>query len=325
LRTREFLWQEGHSVFATKEEADKEVFKISRMYKDTYEKLMAIPVLEGLKSEKEKFAGADYSISLETLMPDGKAIQACTSHHLGQNFSKPFNISFLDKNEKRTFGWQNSWGFTTRSLGVMIAVHGDDKGLVLPPRIAPNKVVIVPILFKGKEASVLKAANALKKSLNKYGAILEDREGYSAGRKFNDWEIRGIPLRIEIGPRDVQNKSVVVARRDTSEKVTVKVSKLDSMVLSMLKEMHSDMFGRAKKRLMDSIVDVKSVSELKKVVSSGKIGRTYWCGTVSSENEIKQKTGAKSLNSELRARVNGKNCFVTGGEAKYLTYFGKSY
>jgi prolyl-tRNA synthetase len=207
----------------------------------------------------------------------------------------------------------------------MIAVHGDDKGLVLPPRIAPNKVVIVPILFKGKEAPVLKAANALKKSLNKYGAILDDREGYSAGRKFNDWEVRGIPLRIEIGPRDVQNKSVVVARRDTGDKVTVKVTKLDSTVLSMLKEMHSDMFDRAKKNLMNSIVDVKSVSELKKVVSSGKIARSYWCGSVSSENEIKRKTGAKSLNSELRRSVRGKSCFVTGGEANYLTYFGKSY
>lgn len=325
LRTREFLWQEGHSVFATKEEADKEVFKMSRIYRDTYEKLMAVPVLEGLKSDKEKFAGAEYSISLETLMPDGKAIQACTSHHLGQNFSKPFKISFLDKNEKRAFGWQNSWGFTTRSLGVMIAIHGDDKGLVLPPRVAPNKVVIIPILFKGKEGPVLKAANALKKSLNKYGAILDDREGYSAGRKFNDWEIRGIPLRIEIGPRDVQNKSVVVARRDTSEKVTVKVSKLDSTVLSMLKSMHSDMFDRAKKNLVNSIVDVNSVLELNKVVSSGKIARAYWCGSISSEDEIKRKTGAKSLNSEFRARVNGKSCFVTGGEAKYSTYFGRSY
>ena len=154
---------------------------------------------------------------------------------------------------------------------------------------------------------------------------LYDREGYSAGRKFNDWEIRGIPLRIEIGPRDVQNKSVVVARRDTSEKVTVKVSKLDSTVLSMLKSMHSDMFDRAKKNLVNSIVDVNSVLELNKVVSSGKIARAYWCGSISSEDEIKRKTGAKSLNSEFRARVNGKSCFVTGGEAKYSTYFGRSY
>ncbi len=322
LRTREFLWQEGHSVFATKEEADREVAKMSKIYRDTYEKLMAIPVFEGLKSEKERFAGADYSISLETIMPDGKAIQSCTAHHLGQNFSKPFKINFLDKNEKRVYGWQNSWGFSTRSLGVMFAIHGDDKGLVIPPRIAPNKVVIVPILFKGKEEPVLKAANALKKSLNKYSVILDDRKGYSAGRKFNDWEVRGIPLRIEIGPRDVQNKSVVLVRRDTGVKITVKISKLDTTILSLLKEIHSNMYDRAKKKLTNSIVNVSSLSELKKVVSEGKIARAYWCGSSKVEDEIKKKTGAKSLNGEF---VKTGKCIVNGKPATYRHYFGKSY
>ena len=322
LRTREFLWQEGHSVFATKEEADKEATKMSKMYRDTYEKLMAVPVLEGLKSEKEKFAGADYSISLETLMPDGKLIQACTSHHLGQNFSKPFKISFLDKNEKRVYGWQNSWGFTTRSIGIMLAIHGDDKGLIIPPRIAPNKLVIVPIIFKKDKDKVMNVAQKIKSNLSKYNPILDDREGYSPGWKFNEWEIKGIPVRVEIGPRDVEKRQAVVVRRDTNEKKIVKLTKLESEIQNILKQIQNNLFNSAKARLTESIVNVSTLSELKKVVSNGKIARVYWCGSPKVEDEIKKKTGAKSITG---AFVSSGKCIVNGRPATHRHYFARSY
>lgn len=325
LRSREFLWQEGHSVFETKFEADKEAIKISKMYKDVYENLLAIPVLEGYKSEKEKFAGAEYSISLETLMPDGKAIQACTSHHLGQIFAKAFNINFLDKNEKKSLPYQNSWGITTRSIGIMLGIHGDDKGFVIPPKVAQNKIVIVPILFKGKELPVLKKANEINKKFSKFGSILDDRSEYSPGYKFNHWEVRGIPIRIEIGPRDLENKSVTVVRRDKGIKESVKITKLEKRIPELLKIIQSDMYENASKNLKNSIVDVNSIKELKKVIDSGNIARAYWCGSINSENEIKKKTGAKSLNSIINANLKNKICFISGSEAKYHTYFGKSH
>ncbi len=325
LRTREFLWQEGHTVFATREEAEKEVVKMLNYYTDMFENLYAVPVLRGRKSIKETFAGAEYTLSLEALLPDGKAIQAATSHYLGQNFSKAFNITYLDQKEKRQYAHQNSWGFSTRSLGVLIAVHSDNKGLVLPPALASNKVVIVPIIFKKNKAKVVAAAGKLKSLLRKYNPILDDREDYSAGWKFNEWEMKGIPVRIEIGPKDISKNQAVLVRRDTNEKKVVKLAKLDSAIQGVLKQIQSNLYVKAKKYLDRSIVNVKSVAELKKAVSSGKIGRAYWCGTVKSEDEIKSKTGAKSLNSELKANVSGKTCFATGKEAKYLTYFGRSY
>ncbi len=324
LRTREFLWQEGHTVFTTKKEAEKEAKKILGFYADVYEDLYAVPVLKGIKSEKEKFAGADYSLSVETLLPNGKAIQGATSHHLGQNFSKPFNIKFVGEDEKSQYAWQNSWGFSTRSLGVMLAVHGDDKGLVLPPKMALNKVVIVPILFKNKSEKVIKFSKDVFKKLKKFGAMFDDREDYSAGWKFNEWELKGIPLRLEVGPKDVEKKQVVIVRRDTGEKEFVKVGKVVDRVSSLLVEIQKDMFEKAKKFLDESIVSVKDISSLKKTVDSGKIGKTNWCGNPTCEANIKDKTKAKSLNSSFDEKGSGK-CFACEAEAKFVTYFGKSY
>lgn len=321
LRTREFLWQEGHTVFATKKEADKEVWKILEFYADVFEDLYAVPVLRGLKSEKEKFAGADYTTSLETIMPDGKAIQAATSHHLGQNFAKAFNISFLDKKEKKQYAFQNSWGLSTRSLGILIATHSDNKGLVLPPKIAEHKVVIVPVVFKGKEKSVMDVSRDIKKKLNKYNPIFDDREGYSAGWKFNEWETVGIPVRVEIGPNDVSKKQAVVVRRDTGEKAVVKWINLDSHIKSTLDSMQKELFAKAKKFLESSIVEVNSLNELKKAVSQGKIGVAHWCGSPSSEEKIKSKTGAKSLNGIPSEGI----CFECGKDCEMEFRFGKSY
>ncbi len=324
LRTREFLWQEGHSVFATGNEAESEVKKILRFYKDLFEKVYAVPVLVGRKSQKEAFAGAEYTLSVEAIMPDGKAIQAATSHYLGQNFSKSFGISFLDQNTKKQFAHQTSWGFTTRSLGILLAIHGDDKGLVIPPKMAENKVVIIPIIFKKDKEKVIKITNEIKyKILKKYNPILDDREGYSSGWKYNEWEVKGIPVRVEIGPRDVAKKQAVVVRRDTNEKKTVKLTKLDIEIQNILKQMQSDLFNRAKEKLSEVIVDVSSINDLKKVVSNGKIARAYWCESPKVEDEIKKKTGAKSITGEFS--IGNHFCILTGKPATHQHYFGKSY
>lgn len=322
LRTREFLWQEGHTVFSTRKEAEKEALKILGFYADVFENLYAVPVLSGIKSDKEKFAGADYSLSVETLLPNGKAIQGATSHHLGQNFSKAFNIKFLDKKEKKEYGWQNSWGLSTRSIGIMLAIHGDDKGVILPPKVAVNKVVVVPILFK--KDNVLKAAKEVSKKLKNFGVIFDDRLDYSAGWKFNEWEMRGIPLRLEIGPKDIAKKQVVLVRRDTSEKKIVKIDNLVSEVEKLLEKIQDNLFSKAKKFLESSIKEVSNLSGLKKVVNSNGIGKANWCGVIGCEESIKDKTGAKSLNSDLKLKGKGK-CFACPAKAKFLTYFGKSY
>ncbi|MBN2367934.1 proline--tRNA ligase, partial [Candidatus Woesearchaeota archaeon] len=257
IRTREFLWQEGHTVFATKEESDKEVLEILEYYRQTFEDVLAIPVIPGKKTNIEKFAGADYSTALETFLPVKKAIQGATSHSLGQNFSKAFDISFIDDSGEKKHGWQNSWGFTTRSIGIMIIMHGDDKGLVLPPRVAPIKAVIVPILFDKTKDKVLKKAKELKKTLSKHEVMLDDREGYTPGWKYNEWELKGVPLRIELGPKDIDNKQVVVVRRDTGKKETVKWTQLKKKVDELLEDIQKSMYKKAKKNIEESIVRVK--------------------------------------------------------------------
>ena len=253
LRTREFLWQEGHTVFATKEEAEKETYHILDFYEKVFEDLMAVPVLKGLKSEKEKFAGAVYTLSVETVLPNGKAIQAGTSHHLGQNFSKAFNIKFLDKHEKSQYGWQNSWGISTRGLGILLAVHGDDKGIILPPKIAPNKVVIVPIYFKESETDVFNKAIEIKEKLRRHNPILDCRADYRPGFKFNEWELKGIPIRIEIGPRDLEDNNAILVRRDTGEKIKVGVDEIEKRTHELLHDIQENLYARAKESLCSCI------------------------------------------------------------------------
>jgi prolyl-tRNA synthetase len=324
LRTREFLWQEGHSAFATREEAVRETYDILDLYEELFEKVYAVPVLKGIKSEKEKFAGAEYTLSIETLLPSGKAIQCATSHCLGQKFSKAFDIKYLDEEENKQYVWQTSWGVSTRSMGIMIAVHGDDKGIVLPPRVAPNKVVIVPILFKKDKDKILKAALNVYRKLKKFDAILDDREDYSPGWKYNEWELKGIPIRIEIGPKDIKKKQVILVRRDTNEKRAVKIEDIKEEVEKTLEKIQDNLYRKAKKVLESSIVKVKNVEELKKAVNSGKIGKAKWCGDKECEDWIKDKTGgAKSLNMEL-GEVRGK-CFHCGRNSLRVAYFGKSY
>ncbi|MEK6841475.1 MAG: His/Gly/Thr/Pro-type tRNA ligase C-terminal domain-containing protein, partial [Nanoarchaeota archaeon] len=324
-RTREFLWQEGHNAFANEKEVQENTLLMLYIYEKTLKELYAIPALAGKKSEKEKFAGAVYTLSLETLLPNGKAIQCCTSHNLGQNFSKPFDITYLDKNEKKQYAWQNSWGFTTRTIGILIAMHGDDHGLVLPPNLAEIQVVIVPILFEESKQKVIKKAHEIRKSLNKYRAYLDDREGYSAGWKFNEYELKGIPIRIEIGPKDLKKNQVVLVRRDTLKKENVKIRDLNKKIEKTLNEIHENLYNKAKKFLNDNIIEVKNMNDMKKVINSGKIAKLNWCLGTKCEELIKEKTeGAKSLNISLTEKAKGK-CFVCNNKANGVAYFAKSY
>ncbi|UCD27015.1 MAG: proline--tRNA ligase, partial [Candidatus Bathyarchaeota archaeon] len=329
LRTREFLWQEGHTAHATKEGADNEVMTILGIYKDLIEKHLAIPVLTGKKSESEKFAGALYTTTLEALMPDGKVLQLGTSHNLGQNFSKPFKIKFIGKDEKDHYVWQTSWGVSTRLIGALVMVHGDDKGLVLPPRKTPFQVVIVPIFYKrvGKDL-ILKKAREVYKKLEKNGitSMLDDREEYTPGWKFNQWEMKGIPLRIEIGPKDIEKKQVIAARRDTMERITVKDEELINIVGEVLKEIQGNLFNQAKKFLEEHITSVQTYDEFKRVLrKKGGFIRGCWCSNQRCEEKIKEETGATIRLIPFKKEELFSGCVYCGDEAKEVVYFARAY
>jgi len=267
IRTSEFLWQEGHTVHANKDEAEKEVADILQLYKKTIEEELAIPVITGKKSEKDKFVGAVYTTTLESLMPDGKALQMGTSHFLGQNFSKPFDIKYINENNNETFAWQTSWGVSWRLIGGMIMTHGDDKGLVLPPKVAPIQVVIIPIYYsKEDKENVLQKACQIKDSLsnNDVRVHLDDREQITPGFKFNDWEMKGIPIRIEIGPKDIAKNQIVLARRHNQTKISLDIDGLTEKTLSELKNIQKEMFDAAKKILDERVVRVSEYQQFKK-------------------------------------------------------------
>jgi len=295
LRTSEFLWQEGHTVHATKDEAEKEVADILELYKKTIEEELAVPVVTGKKSEKDKFVGAVYTNTLESLMPDGKALQMGTSHFLGQNFSKPFDVKYLDKNNSETFAWQTSWGVSWRLIGGMIMTHGDDKGLVLPPKVAPIQVVIIPIYYsKEDKENVLQKACQIKDSLsnNDIRVHLDDREQLTPGFKFNDWEMKGIPIRIEIGPKDIAKNQIVLARRHNQTKISLDIDGLTEKTLSELKNIQKEMFDAAKKILDERVVRVSEYQQFKKELENGKMIDCSWCGNQTCEDKIKEETGA---------------------------------
>ena len=295
LRTSEFLWQEGHTVHATKDEAEKEVADILELYKKTIEEELAVPVITGKKSEKDKFVGAVYTNTLESLMPDGKALQMGTSHFLGQNFSKPFDVKYLDENNTETFAWQTSWGVSWRLIGGMIMTHGDDKGLVLPPKVAPIQVVIIPIYYsKEDKENVLQKACQIKDSLsnNDIRVHLDDREQLTPGFKFNDWEMKGIPIRIEIGPKDIAKNQIVLARRHNQTKISLDIDGLTEKTLSELKNIQKEMFDAAKKILDERVVRVSEYQQFKKELENGKMIDCSWCGNQTCEDKIKEETGA---------------------------------
>jgi len=294
LRTSEFLWQEGHTVHATKDEAEKEVADILELYKKTIEEELAVPVITGKKSENDKFVGAVYTDTLESLMPDGKALQMGTSHFLGQNFSKPFDVKYLDETNTETFAWQTSWGVSWRLIGGMIMTHGDDKGLILPPKIAPIQVVIIPIYTNDDKDSVIQKAHQIKDDLSKIDlrVHLDDREQLTPGFKFNDWEMKGIPIRIEIGPKDIAKKQVVLARRHNRTKTSVNMDSLTEEISSELKNIQKEMFDAAKKILDERVVRVSEYQKFKEELDNGKMIDCSWCGNQTCEDKIKEETGA---------------------------------
>ena len=295
LRTSEFLWQEGHTVHATQDEAENEVMEILNIYKKTIEEELAIPVITGKKSEKDKFVGAVYTTTLESLMPDGKALQMGTSHFLGQNFSKPFDVKYIDVNNVETYAWQASWGVSWRLIGGMIMVHGDNKGLVLPPKVSPIQVVIIPIYYsKEDRETMILEANKIKDSLasNNVRVELDDRDNLTPGFKFNDWELKGIPIRIEIGPKDIAKNQVVMARRYNQTKDDISLDKVSETINLELENIQQQMFVNAKKILDERVVRVSEYQQFKEELKNGKMIDCSWCGNQTCEDKIKEETGA---------------------------------
>jgi prolyl-tRNA synthetase len=330
MRNREFLWQEGHTAFATKEEAEKEVLEALEDYRSVYEDLLALYVIKGRKSIAEKFAGADYSTTIELIAPDGKSIQGCTSHHLGTHFSKAFNITYLDKNQKKQLVYQNSWGLSTRTIAALILLHGDDKGLVLPPRVATNKVVIVPLFFKGKEEIVLEKAKELKEILgSEINSIIDDRKEYSPGFKYNEWELKGIPIRIEIGPRDIENKQFLLVRRDTGEKIIIPESEIrKEKIEEILEEIHTNLYERSKKLQEEMTTEASNIEEFEKAIKEKKRVLVPWYENEKMEDEIKEKYGVKTSCIPFKYQernLKGVKCFYSGKPANCYAFFAKSY
>ncbi|XP_041332732.1 bifunctional glutamate/proline--tRNA ligase isoform X2 [Pyrgilauda ruficollis] len=351
LRTREFLWQEGHTAFATYEEAAEEVLQILDLYARVYEDLLAIPVVKGRKTEKEKFAGGDYTTTLEAFISaSGRAIQGATSHHLGQNFSKMFEIVFEDpkKPGEKQFAYQNSWGITTRTIGVMTMIHGDNMGLVLPPRVACIQVVIIPCGITNSLSE--EDREALLKKCNEYRSRLlavsirvraDLRDNYSPGWKFNHWELKGVPVRVEVGPRDMKSQQFVAVRRDTGQKLTLSEHEAEEKLKQILEEIHANLYSRASKDLKSHMVVASNMEDFQKELDSGKIVQIPFCGEIECEDWIKKTTardqdlepgapsmGAKSLCipfQPLRELQSGTRCVCGKNPAKFYTLFGRSY
>ncbi|MDC0052619.1 proline--tRNA ligase, partial [Candidatus Nitrosopelagicus sp.] len=295
LRTSEFLWQEGHTVHTNSDEAQQEVIDILELYKKTVEEELAIPVITGKKSEKEKFVGAVFTFTMESLMPDGKALQMGTSHFLGQNFSKPFEVKFADKENVESYAWQTSWGVSWRLIGGMIMVHGDDKGLVLPPRVAPIQVVVIPIYYSDEDREKIeKVSKEIEEKLKnaEIRVQVDNREELKPGFKFNEWEMKGIPLRIEIGPKDLEKNQVTFARRHNRQKDDQAITGLVERVVSELDKIHNDMFSDAKKILEDRTIEVETYNDFKTELEKGRLIKAPICDNPKCEEEIKEETSA---------------------------------
>jgi prolyl-tRNA synthetase len=328
LRTTEFLWQEGHTAHETAEEAETETLKILALYKEFCETELAMPVVAGRKSESEKFAGASRTYSIEALMGDGRALQAGTSHNLGQNFAKAFDITFQARDKTLQHIWGTSWGVSTRLIGGLIMTHGDESGLVLPPRVAPYQVVIVPIPRGNWRETVLPRAQDIKAALVAQGVrvMLDDRDAYTPGWKFSEWEMRGVPLRLEIGPKDIEKQQVMLARRDTREKLPTPMDGLTGRVKDLLAAIQQNLFDRALAFQRDHTTQTSSYDEFKQVMD-GRPGFVVspWCGTGECEAEIKTDTQATIRNLPMEGGPAGTACIKCGKPAVADAWFAKSY
>ena len=329
LRTAEFLWQEGHTAHATREEALEETLLINDVYANFAENFMAIPVIKGVKSESERFAGAEETYCIEALMQDGKALQAGTSHFLGQNFAKAFDVKYATKEGGLEYVWASSWGVSTRLMGALIMTHSDDNGLVLPPNLAPIQVVIVPI-YKGEEqlAEISVVANKIKQELEQVGVSVkfDDRDNVKPGFKFNDYELKGVPLRIAIGPKDLEKKSVELARRDTLSKTFVPQDELATLIPELLKEIQETLFTKAKDFRNDHVTEVNDFDEFKEVLKTkGGFISAHWDGTSETEDQIKKLTKATIRCIPYDSELQNGSCVFSGNPSSQRVLFAKAY
>lgn len=324
LRSREFLWQEGHTVHSTQKEAEIETNKMLDVYKEFFERFLAIPVITGRKTEKEKFAGAEYTLTIEALMQNGISLQSGTSHYFGQKFSKAYDIKFINKNNEFEYCYQTSWGVSTRMIGALIMAHSDDSGLVLPPKIAPKQVVIIPIKNDERLLSICEKVNEslLERNITSY----IDYSDKSAGYKFAEAEVNGIPLRIEVGPRDLDNGEVVVVRRDNLHKDVVKLNDIINVVTQKLDKMQEDMFNKAMKNLKEKTYDATTMEEVKNIMEN-KPGfvNAYWCGNEECELKMKEIKGTKSRCIVESMDYEKEKCVVCGKKAKHKVVWGIQY
>ena len=330
LRTTEFLWQEGHTVHKNNEESDAFARKMLNVYADFAENYMAIPIIRGRKSESEKFAGALYTYTCEAMMQDGKALQYATSHNLGDHFAKAFGIQYLDESNVLQYGWQTSWGLSTRSIGGLIMVHSDDKGLVLPPKMASTKIVIVPIVKTETKDSVMAVVNNLKNELDKSGnfglrAVEIDERDMRPGDKYFWHEKRGVPFRIEIGQKDIENNSCVIVRRDTGEKTSVLLNEVSDKLLEFSERMQMDMFSKAKKMRDENITKADNWDDFVKSIEDSKFVLAYYDGTKETEKIIKDETGATVRCIPLDENPSSGVCIKTGNPSSQRVIFARAY
>lgn len=324
LRSREFLWQEGHTAHATAEEAQERTIQMLNIYADFCEEVLAIPVVKGRKTDKEKFSGAESTYTIEALMHDGKALQSGTSHNFGDGFAKAFGIQYTDKENKLQYVHQTSWGMTTRLIGAIIMVHGDDSGLVLPPAIAPTQVMVIPIMQK--KEGVLEKTEELRARLSKNFRVKSDVSDKSPGWKFSEQEMRGIPVRIELGPKDIEQNQCVMVRRDTREKMIISLDEAEAKLKEILEDMQVQMLERARQHREAHTYEAGNYEEFKEIIAS-KPGfvKAMWCGNEECENKIKEETTATSRCMPFDKEEISTSCVCCGKPAKAMVYWGKAY
>ena len=325
LRTAEFLWQEGHTIHATAQEAMEETLTMHKVYADFLKDYLAIPVIMGKKSEKEKFAGAEATYTIEAMMHDGKALQSGTSHYFGNHFAKAFDIKFQNKEGKLEYAYQTSWGMTTRVIGGIIMVHGDDRGLKMPPKIAPIQVVIVPIAQQ--KEGVLQKAEELKKTLgNRFSVELDDRASVTPGFKFNYWELRGVPVRIEIGPKDIEKNECIIFRRDTLEKETISLDNLEAKVEKLMEDIQNNMYKMAEDNFKKRTFVAHDFEEYKKLFSEKEgFAKIMWCGNVECEDKIKEENSTTIRCIPFEEDKFQDVCTICGKKAKHMVYTARQY
>lgn len=325
LRHREFLWQEGHTMHATAEEAVAETHQMLNIYASFCENVLAMPVVKGVKTDKEKFSGAEDTYTIECMMHDRKALQSGTSHYFGDGFAKAFEITFTDKNNQQSFPHQTSWGLSTRIIGGIIMTHGDNNGLVMPPRIAPTQLMVIPIAQH--KPGVIEAAEGLVSRLTEAGfRVKSDTSDQSPGWKFAEYEMKGIPLRVEIGPKDIENGQCVLVRRDNGEKAFVSLDGLEAAVAEALDSIHQSMFAKAKKNLEDHTYAAYSIEEAKRLQEEhGGFIKTMWCGDLACELKMKEEAGMTSRCIPFEQENLGDTCPICGGPAKHMIYWGVAY